>query len=102
MGQTLYGGGLRLKKCIKLRVKDIDSNRDCIRVFGKGDKERETLLPAAVKTALKQHLVAIKKLSEIVRDHDTPGVEMPYALERKYPNAGIRMGSAEARSYSLF
>ena len=92
MGQILYGGGLRLNECIKLRVKDIDFERECIRVFGKGDKERETLLPAVVKEPLKQHLIDIKKLFEIDRQHDTPGVEMPYALERKYPNAGKEWG----------
>ncbi len=92
MGQILYGGGLRLNECIKLRVKDIDFERGCIRVFGKGDKERETLLPAVVKEPLKQHLVDIKKLFDIDRQHDTPGVEMPYALERKYPNAGKEWG----------
>jgi integron integrase len=92
MGKILYGAGLRLKECIKLRVKDIDFQRGSIRVFGKGGKQRDTLLPDSVKEPLKQHLVDIKKLFEIDRNHDTPGVEMPYALERKYPNAGKEWG----------
>ena len=92
MEQILYGGGLRLKECIRLRVKNIDFNRDCIRVFGKGDKERETLLPSTAKEKLQNHLIDIKKLYEIDRTHDTPGVELPYALECKYPNAGKEWG----------
>jgi integron integrase len=92
MGQILYGAGLRLKECIKLRVKDIDFQRGSIRVFGKGGKERDTLLPDSVIEPLQSHLCDIKKLFEIDRAHDTPGVEMPYALERKYPNAGKEWG----------
>jgi integron integrase len=88
LAQILYGGGLRLNECIRLRVNNIDFNRDCIRVFGKGDKERETLLPAIAKEKLKHHLNDMRKLFEIDRSHNTPGVELPYALERKYPNAG--------------
>ena len=48
-----------MNECIILRVKDIDFERECIRVFGKGDKERETLLLEVIKAPLKQHLVDI-------------------------------------------
>ena len=92
LAQILYGGGLRLNECIRLRVNNIDFNRDCMRVFGKGDKERETLLPAAAKDKLRHHLSDIKKIYEVDRLHDTPGVELPYALDRKYPNAGKEWG----------
>ena len=83
--QILYGGGLRLKKCIRLKVHNVDFNRDCIRVFGKGYKERETLLPSATKKRLKNHLVDIKKLFEIDRQHETPAVELP--LPSFFPSA---------------
>ena len=92
LAQILYGGGLRLKECIRLRVNNIDFNRNCIRVFGKGDKERETLLPSTARKRLQNHFGDIKKLFEIDRKHDTPGVELPYALGRKYPNAGKEWG----------
>ena len=92
MAQILYGCGLRLKECIKLRVKDIDFERERIRVFGKGDKERETLLPETTVDPLRHHICDIKKLYEIDREQNTPGVELPFALERKYPNAGKEWG----------
>jgi len=88
MAKIIYGGGLRLKECVKLRIKDIDFDRHCVRVFGKGDKERETLLAESIKDALQSHIKAIRNLYEIDRNNDTAGVELPYALERKYPNAG--------------
>lgn len=92
LAQILYGSGLRLKEGIRLRVNNIDFNRDRIRVFGKGNKERETLLPSTAKEKLQHHLADVKKIYEIDRSQDTPGVELPYALERKYPNAGKEWG----------
>jgi len=89
MAQIIYGGGLRLKECVKLRIKDIDFERNSIMIkFGKGDKDRETLLPEIVKSDLKQHIEKIKELFKHDRENDTPGIELPNALERKYPNAG--------------
>jgi integron integrase len=89
MAQTIYGGGLRLKECIKLRIKDIDFERNSIMIkFGKGGKDRETILPEIVKADLQQHIETNKELFQDDRKNDTPGVELPNALERKYPNAG--------------
>jgi len=57
MAMLLYGGGLRLMECVRLRVKDIDLSRNQILVrAGKGDKDRHTMLPAAVKESLIEHL----------------------------------------------
>ena len=57
MAMILYGAGLRLMECCRLRVKDIDFSRNQIVVrAGKGDKDRHTMLPAAVKEPLLQHL----------------------------------------------
>ncbi|MCK4639797.1 MAG: integron integrase [Candidatus Marinimicrobia bacterium] len=93
MAQIIYGGGMRLKECVKLRIKDIDFERNSIMIkFGKGGKDRETLLPEIVKSDLKQHIEKIKELFEHDRKNDTPSVELPNALERKYPNAGKEWG----------
>ena len=54
MSRLIYGGGLRLKECLRLRVKDMDFERDCLIVkSGKGDKDRETVLPTSLKNDLR-------------------------------------------------
>ena len=89
MAQMIYGGGLRLRECVTLRVKDVDFERDVLVIkFGKGGKDRETLLPEFIKNDLKLHLDKIRALYDLDRQNDTPGVEMPGALDSKYPNAG--------------
>ncbi|MEW6078855.1 MAG: integron integrase [Thermodesulfobacteriota bacterium] len=89
MAQLIYGGGLRLRECVKLRVKDVDFERGVLVIkFGKGGKDRETLLPEFIKEELKRHLENIRPLYDLDRKNNTPGVEMPSALDRKYPNAG--------------
>ncbi len=89
MGTLLYGAGLRLLECCRLRVKDVDlaSNQIVVRE-GKGDKDRVTLLPFAAKVGLARHLDFVRCQHE--RDLERGGgwVEMPMALARKYPNAG--------------
>jgi integrase len=65
MEMLLYGAGLRLIECLRLRVKDVDFSRAEIRVrSGKGDKDRVTMLPAAVKEPLRRHLELVKKQYE--------------------------------------
>lgn len=55
MAKLGYGCGLRLRECVKLRIKDVDFERDCVTGRGgKGDKDRETVLPEAVKSELHQ------------------------------------------------
>ncbi len=89
----LYGAGLRLLECLRLRIKDIDvaSNQVLVR-RGKGDTDRMTVLPAVVKPGLAAHLESIRLQHQ--RDiHNGAGwVELPYALARKYPNAGQEWG----------
>ena len=89
VARVIYGCGLRLKECLKLRIKDIDFDRNCVVVRGgKGDKDRQTVLPESVRNELLAQIEAIKPLYLQDRENDVPGVELPGALERKFPNAG--------------
>jgi integron integrase len=89
MGVLLYGAGLRLLECARLRVKDVDftSNQIVVR-GGKGDKDRTTMLPAAVKADLAKHLERARRQHELDLGQGAGWVELPDALARKYPNAG--------------
>lgn len=93
MAMLLYGAGLRLMECCRLRVKDIDFSKNQIVVrAGKGDKDRYTMLPAAAKDPLLRHLQAVKRLHEEDLRQGLGRVSLPDALERKYPNAGKEWG----------
>lgn len=85
----LYGSGLRLMECLRLRVKDVDLARCEILVReGKGFKDRVTMLPKSLVEPLKQHLLKVKALhqEDLATGHGE--VFMPMALDRKYPNGG--------------
>ncbi len=93
MTMLLYGAGLRLMECCRLRIKDIDFSRNQIVVrAGKGDKDRHTMLPGAVKDALSKHLQDIARQHEEDLKRGVGRVILPNALERKYPNAGKEWG----------
>jgi integron integrase len=93
MAMIIYGGGLRLTECLSLRIQDIDFERQCITIrSGKGRKDRQTLLPSAIVPVLKKHLSDIKKYYDMDRYNKIAGVQLPFALERKYPNAGKEWG----------
>jgi integron integrase len=88
-----YGAGLRLLEGARLRVQDIDFAANLIVVRdGKGAKDRVTMLPAAVKTALAQHLERVRHQHESDLQAGAGWVELPDALGRKYPNAGRQWG----------
>ena len=93
MVMLLYGAGLRLMECLQLRIKDIDftSNQILVRA-GKGDKDRHTMLPTAVKEPLAKHLDLIKRQHQSDLELGLGRVALPNALERKYPNAGKEWG----------
>lgn len=93
MAELIYGTGLRLIECCKLRVKDIDFglNQTVVR-GGKGDKDRITLLPDRLKPLLKKHLERVRELYERDRASGVAGVALPNALDRKYPDAGTDWG----------
>jgi integron integrase len=89
MAFLLYGAGLRLLECARLRVKDIDLARNQIIVrAGKGNKDRLTMLPAAIKADLTRHLESVRRQHQIDLQNGAGWVELPGALARKYPNAG--------------
>jgi integron integrase len=88
MASLLYGAGLRLRECLKLRVKDLDFGyRQIVVRDGKGAKDRVTMLPQSVHEPLKRHLMQVRALHErdLAAGHGT--VELPDALARKYPRA---------------
>lgn len=87
MAQILYGSGLRLMECLRLRVKDIDfQNRQIIVRDGKGDKDRVTPLPETLVVPLQGHLAEIYRLHKKDLDEGFGEVYLPYALARKAPN----------------
>ena len=91
--RVIYGGGLRLGEGLCLRVKDVDFARNCLTVkSGKGDKDRETVLPALAAEELRAQLEQVRPLFEGDRRRGLAGVCLPEALERKYPNAGKQWG----------
>jgi integron integrase len=89
MATLLYGSGLRLLECCRLRIQDVDfaANRIIVR-DGKGAKDRVTVLPGVVKTALVDHLRAVRRQHDFDLTRGAGWVELPWALARKYPNAG--------------
>jgi integron integrase len=93
MSMLLYGAGLRLMECCRLRVKDIDFSKNQIVVrAGKGNKDRYTMLPTAAKDPLLRHFQAVKRRHEEDLKQGLGRVSLPNALDRKYPNAGKEWG----------
>ena len=94
MATLLYGSGLRLMECHRLRVKDIDFEQRQITVRdGKGGKDRVTVLPESILPELRNHLEKTKALHKEFSRQGYGEVELPYALERKSQRQ-IRMGVA--------
>ena len=93
MASLLYGAGLRLRECLTLRVKDVDFDYCQIVVRqGKGAKDRRTLLPAATVEPLKAHLLRVKAWHEKDLANGYGAVELPDALDLKYPAGGRQWG----------
>ena len=89
MAKLLYGAGLRLMECIRLRVKDVDfENHQIIVRDGKGGKDRATVLPKTLKEDLRFHLKGVQKFFEQQEAEGHADVYMPHALAKKYPGAG--------------
>jgi integron integrase len=88
IASMMYGGGLRLMECLRLRVQDIDFQKNYITVRdGKGNKDRITMLPISIKDRLIEHLKQVKKTHENDIKQDYGRVVLPDALARKYRHA---------------
>ncbi|MBI3528806.1 MAG: integron integrase [Betaproteobacteria bacterium] len=88
IARLLYGSGLRIMEAVRLRVKDLDLESCEILVRdGKGAKDRVTMLPSSLVDPLRAHLVLVRELHAQDLAAGLPGVYLPYALDRKYPNA---------------
>lgn len=88
MAELLYGSGLRLMELVRLRVKDLDFAMNQVVVRdGKGQKDRLTMLSHKVKAPLESHLIRVKKIHEEDLVQGNGRVYLPFALDRKYPNA---------------
>jgi integron integrase len=93
MLKLIYGTGMRIMECLRLRVKDVEFARNEILIReGKGSKDRITMLPAALKEPLQQHLERVRRLHVNDLEHGFGDVYLPFALARKYPNAGREWG----------
>ncbi len=90
IASLLYGSGLRVLEALRLRVKDLDLPMQQLTVRdGKGGKDRVTMLPSSLLPPLTVHLEQIKGRHESAIARGFGGVELPYALERKYPSAHL-------------
>ena len=88
MAKLLYGSGLRLMECLRLRVKDLDfAQRQILVRDGKGEKDRVTMLPESLVVPLQDHLRIVKRTHDEDLAKGYGAIYLPYALERKYPNA---------------
>lgn len=88
MASLLYGSGLRLMECLRLRIKDVDFARNEITVrSGKGNKDRKTVLPGSLRDALLRQVDEARVLHGRDVDAGFGAVSLPNALARKYPNA---------------
>ncbi|MGC8724420.1 MAG: integron integrase [Acidobacteriota bacterium] len=93
MAALLYGSGLRLLEGLGLRVKDLDFDRGELTVRGgKGNKDRVTVLPAALRGELQAHLQRVREVYERDLASNSSGVPLPGGLARKYPNAPSEWG----------
>ncbi len=92
MARLLYGSGMRLMECMRLRIKDVDLARSEITIHaGKGNKDRRTMIPASLLEALDTQITLAKTQWEADRAAGLPGVQLPGALERKKRSEGTTL-----------
>ena len=89
VAHLLYGTGMRLMEGLRLRIKDVDFDRHAIIVReAKGNKDRVVMLPRSLVPALRMQMLSARSLWEADRQAQRGGVEVPHALESKYPQVG--------------
>jgi integron integrase len=88
MASLLYGSGLRLIECLRLRVQDVDFEYLQLTIRdGKGSKDRRTMLPEKLVPHIEQHLNHVREILDQDTKKGLPGVSLPHAIDRKYRNA---------------
>jgi integron integrase len=93
LASLLYGTGMRLMECLRLRVKDVDFARNEITVReGKGGKDRRTVLPKSLVEPLQREIARARILHESDLAAGCGGAHLPFALARKYPHTGRDFG----------
>jgi len=93
IARLLYGTGMRLMEGLRLRVQDVDFGlKEIIVRSGKGDKDRVTTLPEVLIPQLEKQLELVRYLHKADLEEGYGRVYLPFALDRKYPNAGIQLG----------
>ncbi len=93
IASLLYGSGLRLMEALRLRFKDVDIDRSLVLVRdGKGSKDRVTVLSESLRDPLRRQLDVVRDRHAAARAHGFAGVELPFALERKYPRGHLELG----------
>jgi site-specific recombinase XerD len=93
MGLLLYGAGLRLLECCRLRIQDIDIARSQLMVRGgKGLKDRVTLLPTSMRKVFERHIERVRAQHDRDLANGAGWIELPFSLNRKYPNVGRSWG----------
>ena len=104
MVSLLYGTGMRLLECLRLRVKDVDFEMRQVTIReGKGGRDRVTMLPGSLVESLRDHLSRVRALHEADLKDGYGEVYLPFALARKYPSAARSWPwqSARCRSCSV-
>ncbi len=92
IAQLMYGAGLRLMEAMRLRVKDVDFERNELTIRqGKGAKDRVTMLPQTAKEGLLNSLENCRQLHKVALTQNIDHVDMPHALAKKFPNAGKQL-----------
>jgi integron integrase len=93
IARLLYGTGMRLMEALRLRIKDVDFDKQVIVVReAKGNKDRVVMLPQSLEADLRGQLAAARSMWDQDRRSGQAGVEVPHALERKYPKVGQTWG----------
>ena len=93
IAKLLYGTGMRLMECLRLRIQDVDFGRNEITVRGgKGGKDRRTMLPSTMVLALKAEIDRSTQLHDLDLREGFGEARLPFALSRKYPKAGRELG----------
>ncbi|MFQ6606744.1 MAG: integron integrase [Fidelibacterota bacterium] len=87
IAKLLYGTGMRISECLRLRVKDVDFEQKLIIIHnGKGQQDRVTMLPESLRELLKQQIEKVKQLYKKDRKTNQPGVSIPHSIAKKYPD----------------